>query len=191
MENLEILNSLPVQVWTLAGVFIGSAFTLLGTWYTNKAHDKRFKSQFEYDDKIRQEILIREKLEELYIVSNKYFNTLISHQLPYRMVMEGELTFNQALDLIIEWGEKKDYEPQRLTMLINMYFPELKKQYDEILKIRNSLNDIKNAYKEQYKSGDIDGTKWLELFQPKLELLAEKTTEFEEKLTHLKINISK
>lgn len=167
---------------------IASAFALIGAWITNQANKQRLRIQFEHDDKIRKETLLREKLEDLYMVSHKYFNALVSHQFPYRMVMKGEITFNRALDLVIEWGGKKDYEPQRMTMLIHMYFPELKNQYEEILKIRDNLSEITNGYKEQYKTGNIDGSEWLKMFQPEIELLAEKTTQFEEKLTQLKIN---
>lgn len=187
--HLEIIHTVPSQAWVaFGGVLVGSIFTLIGAWVTNRANNQRLQIKFKYENKIRQEIILREKLEDLYLVSHKYFNTLLSHQLPYRQVMEGELTFNQALDLVIELGAKKDFEPQRVTMLIHMYFPELKNDYNKILKIRDNLAAITNGYKEQYKTGNIDGSQWLDLFQPEIELLAEKTTQFEEKLTQLKFS---
>jgi hypothetical protein len=37
------------------------------------------------------------------------------------------------------------------------------------MNIREKLNDIVDGYKEQYKRGNIDGSRWLELFQPLFE----------------------
>jgi hypothetical protein len=185
---LEILNSIPSQAWVIFGTFIGSLFTLIGVWTTNQASTKRLKIQFEHDEKVRKESLLRGKLEDLFIVSHKYFNVLVTYHLPFKMVMKGEITFDQAHDLIIEWGNKKDYEPQQVTMLIAMYFPELKQDFEEIMEIQGTLVDVIESYKEQYKTGDIKGNKWFVLFQPKLELLAKKTTQFEEKLTKIKID---
>ena len=156
---------------------------------TNKANLKRFEMQLEHEKETNKVNLTRDRLEELYILSDQYFNALVSHQLPLRMVMKGEISFNDALDLHIEWGKEKNIDYQRLDMIIEMYFKELQEPYNEVLKIRDELNDISEGYKEQYKNGDYDGKKWLLLFQPKLEQLAQKTENFRNKLTELIKNI--
>ncbi|NOR57904.1 MAG: hypothetical protein GQ474_05205, partial [Sulfurimonas sp.] len=79
-----------------AGVFVGSLFTIFGIWITNQANLERLKIQLEYEKRTNKDNLIRNRLEELYILSDKYFNALVSHQLPLRMVMKGEMTFNDA-----------------------------------------------------------------------------------------------
>ncbi|MDD5463020.1 MAG: hypothetical protein PHG00_15540 [Methylococcales bacterium] len=65
--------------------------------------------------------------------------------------MKGELTFNQALDLNIDNGSKRDFEPHRVMMIIDMYFPNLQKPFNEIMAKRDFLNRIVTGYKEQYK----------------------------------------
>lgn len=182
---MDILQALIAFI----GVFVGSIFTILGIWITNRANLKKQEIQFEHEKQQNKEVLLRNRLEELYILSDKYFNTLVSHQLPLRMVMQGEMSFNDAIDLHIEWAKEKKFDFQRVEMIIEMYFSELQEPYNEVLEIRDRLSSISEGYKEQYKTGDYDGEKWLKLFQPRLEQLAQKTTEFKKELTLLIKNI--
>ncbi|MBL0687394.1 MAG: hypothetical protein JJV94_06180 [Sulfurospirillum sp.] len=174
---------------TFIGVLVGSIFTILGIFITNRANTKRVEIQHKHEKETNKENLMRDRLEELYILSDKYFNTLVSHQLPLRMVMKGEISFNDALDLQIERGKEKKFDYNRVNMIIEMYFNELQEPYSEVLKIRDELNNISEGYKNQYKTGDYDGRKWLDLFQPKLELLTQKTGNFKNKLTKFIKNV--
>lgn len=182
---LDILQALIAFI----GVLVGSVFTILGIWITNRANLKRLEIQLKHAKETNKENLMRDRLEELYILSDKYFNTLVSHQLPLRIVMRGEMSFNDALDLHIEWGKEKKFDYQRLDMIIEMYFNELQEPYNEVLKIRDELNNISEGYKNQYKTGDYDGKRWLDLFQPKLEQLTQETENFRKKLTELTKNV--
>jgi len=154
-------------------------------WLTNCASNQRLKLQLEHEQNVKREALVRDRLEELYVISKKYLNTLCSYYFPYRQVMKGELSFNQALDITIEGGEKRDYDPNRVTMLIHMYFPEVQPSFDEIMQVREKLNDIIDGYKWQYKNGDTDGTEWLKAFQPLLELLAKLCGNFDKEVVKL------
>ena len=166
-EFIKMLSSIPSQAWVaVITALLTSCLTLKSVWLSNRANNKRLKIQLEHERKTRDEEIIRDRLEELYVLSNKYFSILVGHYLPFRMVMEGEITFNQALDMSIESGSKSDCEPHRVTMLIDLYFPEIKPAFDEIMDIREKLNEIIDGYKEQYKGGDTDGSQWLDVFQP-------------------------
>lgn len=101
--------------------------------------------------------------------------------------MKGELTFNQALDLTIDNGSKRDFEPHRVAMIVDIYFPNLQKPFDEIMAKRDFLNRIVTGYQEQYKTGDTDGSRWLEPFQIKLEELSEAIKAFEKLVASLEI----
>jgi len=178
---LEEANSNSLQaIMALTGVFIGSIFTLIGVWINNKENTKRLKLQFAHEEKVKQDTLRREYLEELYIISDKYFNALTSHFIPYRTVMKGELTFNEALDLDID--RDLNFDVQRVPMIIHIYFPNLENSYNEILKIREELNEIIFHYGEQYKNGNHDGSQWLLHFQPALELISKKMQKFRDEL---------
>jgi hypothetical protein len=101
--------------------------------------------------------------------------------------MRGELTFSQAQEVIITTFSKKDYEPHRVTMLIDIYFPELKSPFQELIEIRDRLGAMIDGYKARYKTGDTDGSKWLEKFQPSFEELEKQATKVEELIASLKI----
>ena len=179
-ELIDLLKIVPSVVWTgIMGTLIGSSLTIIGVILTNRSNTERLKTQFQHEKNVRRQELKRERAEELYVESKKYLNALCSHYLPYKKVMKGELTFNQALDLTIDNGTKKDYEHHRVTMIIDMYFPNLQQPLNEIMAKRDYLNRIVTGYKDQYKTGDTDGTKWLDPFQANLEDLSKAVTAFE------------
>ncbi|HNO76144.1 MAG TPA: hypothetical protein PKG49_11190 [Nitrosomonas mobilis] len=187
-EFINLLESVPSVVWTgIVGTLIGSSLTIIGVVLTNRSNTERLKTQLQHEQNIRRQELKRERVEELYIESKKYLNAVGIHYLPYKKVMEGELTFNQALDLNIGNGSKRDFEPHRVTMIIDMYFPNLQKPFNEIMAKRDFLNRIVTGYKEQYKTGGTDGSRWLEPFQAKLEELSEAITAFEKLVASLEI----
>ncbi len=163
-----------------------SSVTLLGVWFTNRANIQRIQLQLDNEKENRYEELFREQLEELYIQSNRYLSSLWGHYLPYAKVMNGELTFNQALDMTIERASKKDYDPNRVTMLINMYFPQIKPEFEKIIDIRNKLNRIIDKFKAQYKTGTPDGTRWLQAFQPLFEEFSILSDNFDKHIVNLK-----
>jgi hypothetical protein len=186
-EIIELLKAIPSQAWiALTTAVLTAGLTLIGIWFTNRANNQRLRIQLEHEIKVREESLTRERLEELYVESNKYLGALVSYYLPFRMVMKGEISFNQALDMTIESGSRRDYEPHRVTMLIHMYFPQIIPEFDQIMNLRGKLNEIVDGYKEQYKAGDFDGSRWLEIFQPLLEKLGVLTDNFDKHVVKLK-----
>ncbi|MBJ6750737.1 hypothetical protein [Geomonas anaerohicana] len=187
MTMANLLQSVPSQAWiALATAILSSGMTLLGVWLSNRATNQRVKLQLEHDQKIKYDDIIRNRLEELYVESKRYLNHLCSYYLPYRQVMKGELNFNQALDLTISSAENAKFDPNRVTLLIHMYFPEVQLAFDDIMTIREKLNDIVSGYKKQYKGGNSDGRNWLKEFQPLLELLAKKCGDFDDEVVKLK-----
>lgn len=169
------------------GTLVGSSLTIVGVLLTNRSNTERLKTQLQHEQNVRRQERRRERAEELYVESKKYLDAVVIHYLPYKKVMQGELTFNQALDLTIDNGSKRDFEPHRVTMIIHMYFPNLQKPFNEIMAKRDFLNRIVMGYKEQYKIGDIDGTKWLDPFQATLEELCQAITAFEKLVVSLEI----
>jgi hypothetical protein len=187
-EFVNLLKSVPSVVWTgIMGTFIGSSLTIVGVLLTNRSNTERLKTQLQHEQNVRRQELKRERAEELYVESKKYFNAVGIHYLPYKKVMKGELTFNQALDLTIDNGSKKDFDPHRVTMIVDMYFPHLQKPFNEIMAKRDFLNRIITGYKDQYKTGNTDGAKWIDPFQATLEELSQAITAFEKLVASLEI----
>jgi hypothetical protein len=173
----------PPEAWfALIGVLTGALLALVGVWLTNRSSIQRLVIQLQHERDVREHENMRLRHEELYVESRKYLGAIVSYFLPYRMVMKGELTFNQALDMTIHQGQSRDHQPHRVTMLIDLYFPELKAEFDEVMAVRNKLVRLVDGYKQQYKTGDLDSGRWLKLFQPLLELLGTKATQFENRV---------
>jgi len=181
---IEILGKIPATAWVaLIVALLTSLLTLLGVRYTNKGNNERLKIQLEHDQKVKREELIRTRLEELYVESTKYMDKMTIHFLPYRRVMKGEITYNQALDLTLE--SKIDYDPIRVKMIMDMYFPALNATFKEVEKSLDRASKIQHGFKLQYKQGNPDGEKWLPLFQESLEDLAESTSAFKKHVAQI------
>lgn len=94
----------------------------------------------------------RKKLEELYKCIDQYTTLLFRMNHMWLKVMDGELDFNQGLDLQIESNNDDDklYLPE-IDMLINLYFPNFLPTYRDFIERRNSVNILYANFKETYK----------------------------------------
>lgn len=82
--------------------------------------------------------------------------------LPYLRMMKDELDYDQVNDMVISQGTPKDYDYERNEMLVDIYFPHLKKSFQKILDARNELNTIIFDHKIDYKQGIADGHKFID-----------------------------
>tara|TARA_R110000764_G_scaffold14092_1_gene40434 strand:- start:694 stop:1263 length:570 start_codon:yes stop_codon:yes gene_type:complete len=177
-QFVDLLRSTPSSALiAFFTALLTSALTLIGVWLTNKSNNERLSIQLEHEGKLKREELFRDRLEELYVESRRYMNAVVTYFLPYRQVMEGELTFNQALDLSIDRGYT--HNPERVHLIMDMYFPELRDSFSDVEKILDKTNSILHGYKLQYKQGDCSGERWLPLFQESLERLSKAASDFE------------
>lgn len=185
MEALfEFLSHIPSSAWVaLSTAILTSTLTLIGVNLTNRASNDRLRIQLDHETETRRNDIIRERLEELYVESKRYMNVAVSHFLPYRQVMAGELTFNDALD--ITTSRNYEHNPDRLNLIIDMYFPELQAPFLAVKEKLEHTQDVLHGYKQQYKSGDISGEKWLPHFQEALELLAKEASSFEREVSRI------
>ncbi|WP_129591360.1 hypothetical protein [Salinicola tamaricis] len=177
-QFFELLKSIPSSAWiAFFTALLTSTLTLIGVRLTNKSNNERLSIQLEHERKLKREELIRNRLEELYVESRRYMNAVVTHFLPYRQVMEGELTFNQALDFSID--SEYTHNPERVHLIMDMYFPELRDSFAGVEQMLEKTNNILHGYKLQYKQGDFSGEKWLPLFQDSLERLSKAANDFE------------
>ena len=95
----------------------------------------------------------RRKLEELYKCVERYTTLLICTNHMWLNVMDGELTFDQGLDMQINSkdDEDKNHLPE-IDMLINLYFPNFLIVYDNFLKKRDAVNRIDRDFRDLYKA---------------------------------------
>ncbi len=186
-DFIALLQSIPSQAWIiLITAIFTSALTLLGVWLTNRANFQRLKIRLDEERRKRNEEHLRDRLEELYVLSNKFLDMQVARYVPYRALMMQQISYDQALDMALKNSSQRDFEPHRIMMLIDLYFPSIKPAFKEILNIRDKLNEIIEGHKEQYKTGDTDGSKWLIVFQPLYEELARKADAFSKIITTVK-----
>ncbi len=117
--------------------------------------------------------------EEFYVESRKYFDGLVIRFSTYRKVLGGKITLNQALDSEIKMGKLGDFDHYRVAMIVYFYFKGLRETLDEVMVVRDELNEIVENYKQQYKTGYVDGSIWIERFQQLLESFDLKAKQFE------------
>jgi hypothetical protein len=98
------------------------------------------------------------------VLASAWTTAVLTHGLPYLRVMQGELTYNQALDMTISDGQRNAVDFKRLEMLVMIYFPELKEAYSSVLRGRDEAAKILSTHKQLYKRGDADGRHFVQPF---------------------------
>jgi hypothetical protein len=115
---------------------------------------------------------LRSRGEELFILVDQWLNAIGSNYRGLTIVMQGKLTYNEHLDIIIKNGVPEKFNGGRLEMLIHAYFPSLSGEFDAVKNARTELNSIAGAHKRAYQSGDVDGQRFIDSY-----LRAQRATE--------------
>jgi len=94
----------------------------------------------------------RKKLEELYKCVERYTTLLFVMNHMWPRVMDGDLSFNQGLDMQIKNNneEEKHLLPE-IDMLINLYFLNFLTTYKGFLKKRDTVNELYQDFNYIYK----------------------------------------
>jgi hypothetical protein len=115
---------IPIYVGFLTALFTAIA-TLSGVFLTNIANNQRLALQLNHERQTKQKELMREKLEQLYILFKKWDLTVQNVYINYLRAMKGNITYDTLLKIESERSDKSvDYN--RLEMLIDLYFPNIK-----------------------------------------------------------------
>ena len=135
-----MLNSISPQVFVaLATALLTAAVTLISVFLTNLSQRKTEEAKFERNKEAEYTVFKREKLEELYLLFSKWDADLVSLSYFYLSVMTGEAQEEDALvSAKKNQLSEKDYL-QRILMMVNLYFPELKDYFDEVLDARENV----------------------------------------------------
>lgn len=110
---------------------------------------------------------LRKKSEELYLAFENYDRSLSSSYMPMFSLLKNEISYNEYYDIIINNNKNPDIYGKSLdavTMLINIYFSNLKPKLDDYIKSRSEINKIITEHKSAYKQGDFDGSPWFNKF---------------------------
>lgn len=162
---IELLQQIPI---TLQIAFITATTTavatLTGVFLTNKANTARLILQQENERVIKQNELMRDKLEELYLLSKKWITYMEITYLNYTRAMDGQFDEKTLLDIEIKRGNENTDDFSRIEMLIDLYFSNIKLAYDDAMKAREKASKFMLLYEGQCLEKNTDKKKFVEPF---------------------------
>lgn len=145
------MENIGVNIKDVA-VIISGAITALSTLsavlITNYFNHRSLKTNLEQTKEQNKITLKIQKIEDLYLLFEKWEVNLSSMYLYHLRVFQNKLTIEQAHELTTKLNilEKGDY--QKLTMLMNIHFPELLVLYKSVISSRSQLVPFLNDPKE-------------------------------------------
>lgn len=151
-------------ITTLASAALGGAVALVGVFLTNRGNTNRLLAQLDHDNRKKKEELLRDRGEELYELVDKWINGILGHYLSRMSVMREKISYNESLDIDAKQLQGKGINFGRIEMLIDVYFPQMRAQYDVVISRRTKANQYVAEHKFAYERGNTDGTKFLKPF---------------------------
>jgi hypothetical protein len=94
--------------------------------------------------------LRRTKLEEFYSAHSAFIRQLSADWLLHMKVMRNEISYNDALDIIVNRDKMADPPFERAEILVALYFPELVGQFQQLLELRDEAATVINSHKQVY-----------------------------------------
>ena len=162
---IDLLKQIPVTFYIafLTALFTAVA-TLSGVFITNKANNKRLALQLNHEQEIKQKQLMREKLEELYLLFKRWTFIIDMTYINHARAMKGDIDYQTMLDMEVERDNKNTFDFNRIEMLIDLYYPNIKPAYEGLIETRTKANQFMLAYGNQCQEGNTDGKKFLAPF---------------------------
>ncbi len=107
-----------------------------------------------------QRLLRRAKIEEIYLNGSAWLTAANGRFMPYLRVCDGDLTYNQALDLEIKNSDKATGEQRlKVNMNIEMYerslIPALRLLDQELQKLDHIHAALRNRYAQTGEAADF------------------------------------
>ncbi|WDE01009.1 hypothetical protein [Thalassomonas actiniarum] len=169
----EASSGVPATaIAAIIAALLTATLTFLGVYLTNRGNNKRLKEQLDHEKNLNAQKIRIEKLEELYLLAEGWVTSLASYYLPYTSVMQGKISYDEALTVAIEDGKNNAVDFKKLQMLVDLHFPEIQENFTQLLECRQEVNDIMFSHKKDYMRGATNGEKYLlpfVQFQQKLE----------------------
>jgi hypothetical protein len=121
----------------LATIICSGLISAIVTYKLNSRKDER--------------LILRQKLEELNLALIRYCKQLGCVSLMYSSVMAGKITYDQANEQIVGFDKGEEKSHDKVSMLVNIYFPHFKPYLDNIMEIRDDENNIRSDFKRHYQ----------------------------------------
>lgn len=162
---IDLLKQIPATFYIafLTALFTAGG-TLAGVFITNKANNKRLALQLNHEQEIKQKQLIREKLEELYLLFKRWTSITDMMYINHARAMKGDIDYQTMLDMEVERNNKNTFDFNRIEMLIDLYFPNIKPAYEIVIGTRTKANQFMLSYGNQCQEGNTEGKNFLAPF---------------------------
>jgi hypothetical protein len=119
-------------------------------------------NSIEYKEKIPD--FMREKIEELCVLFDAWSTHIQIHYLNFTKAMAGDLELNSMLKLEIQRGKENNLNFGRIKILIDLYFPHLRDNYNAVEAAKTNANNIMLTYQKNCRNGDFEGRSYVEPF---------------------------
>lgn len=131
------------------GSVVTGLFTLLGVWFANRSSLKQLTVKLQHESDRESREALRVRLEELYSLVDRWADQVVMHHATYRKVMDGEMSYSDALDITI--NHKPVVDANRMFTLAELYFPSAHGSLQEIKALRDEASSIQEKFKHLYK----------------------------------------
>ena len=134
MESIEIkdysaiISGLITALSTLAAVLITNYFNLKSSKQNSDIAHKRDKSQRRL-----------EKIEEFYLLFERWETNLSNVYLCHLRAYTGHLTYRDVLEIVNKKDDFLSVDAQKIKMLMNVYMPELLSEYEKVEAARSMI----------------------------------------------------
>jgi len=102
----------------------------------------RYEIQLKHETEQRRQELLRARGEELYTITSAWLKRLGGYHWRILQVMHRIITYDQANEMEIAEGKAR-YDFDRIALLIDAYFPEVRGAYQAMLAENEKAHEIR------------------------------------------------
>lgn len=146
-----------VLAW--GGAVVTGFFTVLSAFLASKASTKQLSLRLRHENEKERLEARRERLEELYSLVTRWSKEFFNFYVPFMSVMNGQLTYNQALDM--SSGNRIELDSDRLFTLAELYFQSGHDKLDDVRRTADEVARINTDFKQLYKTGVTESSDYL------------------------------
>ena len=159
-------------------------FTLVAVWLGGVFGMRQAKTTLLEQARLQERREKFDRIEELYELVSRWLKTTISDHLVFRPVMKGEISYNQALDLVTKIDRAK-FDSSRMVALAELYVPEKSTEFQGIHEADEAVNKIQWAFKEEYKNLGPDSRDCSAELSSALRILNDRTEAYKAELVKI------
>ena len=125
---------------------VGVVLTGLVTWWLSGR-----TRRWQLEDDFRNRLLQRG--EEAYSLVRNWYLDQHHWYLHHRLVMEGRVDYNSALDAVIEQGGARSLQVERVHLILDVYFPKISPIWKEAVSAIQGASAINSDFRAAYEDG--------------------------------------